>query len=104
MFQDFREIDASLASQPAALTSEDDTGNAGITSAFFSDESWTNSWQIQAWNTSSNIASVGSDATMAMYNSLNNVYLGGFILYNQNIYADASQKSRRMRPQLTQRI
>lgn len=51
---------------------------AGPTSSYFLGQDWTNYWGLQTWNNSAmmhgNPDVTGSDATLLMVNSLNNVY------------------------------
>jgi beta-glucanase (GH16 family) len=75
-FFDFRNVPLSLTSDPKVLTNASDTSNAGNTSDFFSSTSWTATWAAQNWDNSDTLGTSGSDATILMINSPNNVYIG----------------------------
>jgi hypothetical protein len=75
-FFDYRNVPYSLTSTPKVLTNPSDTSGAGNSSAFFSNSSWTADWTAQNWDNSDSLNISGSDATILMINSPNNVYIG----------------------------
>lgn len=75
-FFDYRNIPSSLTSNPPVLHGTSETKHANDTSAFFTGESWTAYWATQNWDNSESINTTGSDATVLMVNSPNNVYIG----------------------------
>ena len=75
-FFDYRNVSPQLTSNPPVLTDATETQDAGNTSSFFSDESWAADWTIPNWDNSDSLNTPGSDATVLMINSPNNVYIG----------------------------
>jgi hypothetical protein len=75
-FFDYRNVPYSLTSNPNVLTDSSETSNAKNTSDFFSNSSWTADWAAQNWDNSESLNTSGSDATVLMINSPNNVYIG----------------------------
>lgn len=74
-FFDYRSIDPSLASTPPVLQSASESTNASDTSKYFSNVTWTQNWQAATWSNSDYLGTSGSDASVLMLNSKNNIYI-----------------------------
>ncbi|KAI1074396.1 carbohydrate-binding module family 1 protein [Whalleya microplaca] len=76
-FFDFREM-SQYANVPPAITDPQASGDAPVTNNYFQDPTWTSTWSIQNWNNSALLGGdsdvTGSDATILMVNSANNIY------------------------------
>ncbi|OTB08568.1 carbohydrate-binding module family 1 protein [Hypoxylon sp. CI-4A] len=76
-FFDFREM-SQYVKVPAAINDPQGSADAPVTNSYFDDPTWTSVWSIQTWNNSAlmNGSSdvTGSDATVLMVNSANNIY------------------------------
>lgn len=79
-FFDYRNVPSALISQPAVVTQASEDKNDVVTSAFFSESSWTNDWNTQTWDNSDSMSDSGSDAHTLMRYSKNNVYIGDLYL------------------------
>ncbi|KAI1132387.1 concanavalin A-like lectin/glucanase [Nemania abortiva] len=77
-FFDFRSL-SQYARVPAPIDTAQGNADAPPTSAYFQSPEWTNTWQIQTWNNSAQMGGdsdvTGSDATVLMVNSRNNIYI-----------------------------
>ncbi|KAI1302788.1 concanavalin A-like lectin/glucanase [Xylaria venustula] len=77
-FFDFRSL-SQYARVPAPIDTPDGNANAAATNAYFQSPDWTNTWDIQNWNNSATLGGnsdiTGSDATLLMVNSPNNIYI-----------------------------
>lgn len=77
-FFDFRSL-SQYARVPAPIDAAQGAADAPATSAYFLSPEWTNNWSIQSWNNSAHIGDgsdvTGSDATVLMVNSRNNIYI-----------------------------
>ncbi|KAI0876003.1 concanavalin A-like lectin/glucanase [Hypoxylon argillaceum] len=77
-FFDFRSL-SQYARVPSPIDTADGNTNAPVTSAYFQSPEWTNTWLIQNWNNSAQMGGdsdkTGSDATVLMVNSPNNIYI-----------------------------
>ncbi|KAI0188384.1 concanavalin A-like lectin/glucanase domain-containing protein [Xylaria flabelliformis] len=77
-FFDFRSL-SQYARVPAPIDTAQGNADAPVTSAYFQSPEWTNIWAIQNWNNSAFLGSdsdvSGSDATVLMVNSPNNIYI-----------------------------
>ncbi|OTA97512.1 glycoside hydrolase family 16 protein [Hypoxylon sp. CO27-5] len=76
-FFDFRDM-SQYARVPAPINDPQGAADAPVTNNYFNDPAWTSMWSIQTWNNSAlmNGSSdvTGSDATVLMVNSANNIY------------------------------
>lgn len=76
-FFDFRNM-TQYVNVPDPLQDPVASTNAPVTNGYFSGTNWTDYWAIQTWNNSAmmggNSAVTGSDATVLMVNTPNNVY------------------------------
>lgn len=76
-FFDFRDKSQHVR-VPPAIDDPQGSADAPVTDSYFSDPAWTSVWSIQNWNNSAlmNGSSdvTGSDATVLMVNSPNNIY------------------------------
>jgi hypothetical protein len=77
-FFDYRNVSPKLTANPDVLTNATETQDAGNSSSFFSDASFTADWTIPNWDNSDSLNTAGSDASVLMINSPNNVYIGKF--------------------------
>ncbi|KAJ3577377.1 hypothetical protein NPX13_g3191 [Xylaria arbuscula] len=77
-FFDFRSL-SQYARVPAPIDTAQGNADAPVTSAYFQSPEWTNTWAIQSWNNSAMMGGdsdvTGSDATVLMVNSPNNIYI-----------------------------
>jgi len=77
-FFDFRSL-SQYARVPAPVDTPEGNAQALATNAYFLSPEWTNSWIIQNWNNSALMGGdsddTGSDATVLMVNSPNNMYI-----------------------------
>ncbi|GAP92025.2 putative glycoside hydrolase family 16 protein [Rosellinia necatrix] len=77
-FFDFRSL-SQYARVPAPIDTAQGNADAPVTSAYFQSPEWTNAWAIQNWNNSAQMGGdsdvTGSDATVLMVNSPNNIYI-----------------------------
>ncbi|KAI1393441.1 glycoside hydrolase family 16 protein [Hypoxylon trugodes] len=73
-FFDFRDK-SNYAGVPALLGTPEDSSQADATSDYFVSDEWTENWGLQTWNNSAALASTGSDASVFMVHSPNNVYI-----------------------------
>ncbi|KAI0964751.1 concanavalin A-like lectin/glucanase [Xylaria arbuscula] len=77
-FFDFRSL-SQYARVPAPIDTPDGNANAAVTNTYFQSPDWTNTWDIQTWNNSATLGGnsdiTGSDATLLMVNSPNNLYI-----------------------------
>ncbi|GAW14503.1 hypothetical protein ANO14919_039060 [Xylariales sp. No.14919] len=77
-FFDFRSL-SQYARVPAPINTAQGNADAAVTSGYFLSPEWTNTWSIQNWNNSAmmggNSDITGSDATVLMVNSPNNIYI-----------------------------
>ncbi|KAI8946001.1 concanavalin A-like lectin/glucanase [Xylaria longipes] len=77
-FFDFRSL-SQYARVPAPIDTAQGNADAPVTSAYFQSPEWTNTWSIQNWNNSEKLGGdsdvTGSDATVLMVNSPNNIYI-----------------------------
>ncbi|CAK7230995.1 hypothetical protein SCUCBS95973_007762 [Sporothrix curviconia] len=79
-FFDFRGL-GQYVRTPPLITVESDNAGAPATSSLFTSANWTAMWQAQTWD-NSNIIKInnsdvsGSDATILMVNTQNNIYIG----------------------------
>ncbi|KAI3323345.1 carbohydrate-binding module family 1 protein [Xylariaceae sp. AK1471] len=77
-FFDFRSL-SQYARVPAPIDTAQGNADALVTNAYFSLPEWTSNWLIQNWNNSAQIGgdsdATGSDATVLMVNSANNIYI-----------------------------
>ncbi|KAI1740105.1 concanavalin A-like lectin/glucanase [Xylaria scruposa] len=77
-FFDFRSL-SQYARVSAPIDTAQGNADAPVTSAYFQSPEWTNVWAIQNWNNSAFLGSdsdvSGSDATVLMVNSPNNIYI-----------------------------
>ncbi|KAI2472403.1 glycoside hydrolase family 16 protein [Annulohypoxylon bovei var. microspora] len=76
-FFDFRDM-SQYVRVPGAINDPQGASDAPVTNNYFNDPAWTSVWSIQNWNNSAlmNGSSdvTGSDATVLMVNSANNIY------------------------------
>jgi hypothetical protein len=74
-FFDFRSL-SRYAGVPDSITAFEDNSDAPTTSEYFSQDDWTDTWQLQGWdNRVGNGDELSKDANILMVNSPNNVYL-----------------------------
>ncbi|KAI1277395.1 concanavalin A-like lectin/glucanase [Xylaria sp. FL0933] len=77
-FFDFRSL-SQYARVPAPINTAQGNADAPVSSAYFQSPDWINTWQIQNWNNSAQMGGdsdvTGSDATVLMVNSPNNIYI-----------------------------
>ncbi|TGJ86745.1 hypothetical protein E0Z10_g2035 [Xylaria hypoxylon] len=77
-FFDFRSL-SQYARVPVPIDTAQGSADAPVTSTYFQSPEWTNTWAIQNWNNSAtmggNSDATGSDATVLMVNSRNNIYI-----------------------------
>ncbi|KAI1117953.1 concanavalin A-like lectin/glucanase [Nemania sp. NC0429] len=77
-FFDFRFL-SQYARVSAPIDTAQGNADAPLTSAYFQSPEWTNTWSIQNWNNSASLGGnpdgTGSDATVLMVNSPNNIYI-----------------------------
>ncbi|KAK5634141.1 hypothetical protein RRF57_009855 [Xylaria bambusicola] len=77
-FFDFRSL-SQYARVPAPIGTAQGNADAPPTSLYFQSPEWTNTWAIQSWNNSAMMGGdsdvTGSDATVLMVNSANNIYI-----------------------------
>ncbi|KAI1502358.1 glycoside hydrolase family 16 protein [Biscogniauxia marginata] len=77
-FFDFRDL-TQYAYVPVPVDSAQGSADAPVTSSFFQNPYWTSTWSIQTWNNSALMGGdsdvTGSDATILMVNSANNIYI-----------------------------
>ncbi|KAJ2984134.1 hypothetical protein NUW58_g6136 [Xylaria curta] len=77
-FFDFRSL-SQYARVPPPIDTAQGNADAPVTSAFFQSPEWRNAWSIQSWNNSAKMGGdpdvTGSDATVLMVNSPNNIYI-----------------------------
>ncbi|KAI0538108.1 concanavalin A-like lectin/glucanase [Xylaria digitata] len=77
-FFDFRSL-SQYARVPAPIDTAQGNTEALVTSNYFLTPEWTNTWSIQNWNNSATLGGnsdvTGSDATVLMVNSPNNIYI-----------------------------
>ncbi|KAI0200255.1 concanavalin A-like lectin/glucanase [Astrocystis sublimbata] len=77
-FFDFRSL-SQYARVPAPIETAQESADAPPTSAYFQSPDWTGAWSIQSWNNSALMGGdsdvTGSDATVLMVNSPNNIYI-----------------------------
>jgi hypothetical protein len=86
-FFDYRNVPGIAFNPPSLLSNANATSSAGATSIFFANESFTNDWQMQSWNNSDKTATgnIGSDATVLMINSPNNIYIRWSLLLSSYV-------------------
>lgn len=75
-FYDFRNVSDALTQAPDVLTSPESTTDAPTSSSFLVSNAFTADWTIQSWNNTDTLGQAGSDASILMINSPNNVYIG----------------------------
>ncbi|KAI1336960.1 carbohydrate-binding module family 1 protein [Xylariaceae sp. FL0016] len=77
-FFDFRDL-SQYAKVPAPIGTPDGAANAAPVNAYFNSPEWNSVWSIQNWNNSAQMGGnsdvTGSDATILMVNSANNIYI-----------------------------
>ncbi|CAJ2501357.1 Uu.00g042100.m01.CDS01 [Anthostomella pinea] len=80
-FFDFRDL-SQYARVPAPIVTAEGSAAAPVTNAYFEGPAWTSTWSIQTWNNSAQLggsdsdgAATGSDASVLMVNSANNIYI-----------------------------
>ncbi|KAI0020201.1 carbohydrate-binding module family 1 protein [Xylariomycetidae sp. FL0641] len=77
-FFDFRSL-SQYARVPAPIADPQKAADAPVTNDFFKSKEWNDIWSIQTWNNSAQMGGnsdvTGSDATVLMVNSANNIYI-----------------------------